>query len=552
MRQIAFTFFLISTAICCATAQDNLTVLLTELDKVLAAENSYMQQKEQRIERLKNLLEMESIPEKQFELTSSIIEEFKSYQSDSAFYYVDRNIRLAEQHNNMNWLIRTKLQYSFILSSSGLFEESTNIMGSIPAELLTEDIKVDYYKRIEHLYLNFNIYQQHDRFTGKYISLLQQARDSILAYLPAESAERWHYKAIQAREAGDLSTAAEYSEKYLQSLQPGTHEYAKRCYNYYGIRKRMGEGNTYISYLVNAAISDVQDAIKDTNALGELATWVFGKGDIKHAYQYIQYSLQDANFYNARYRLFRISQALPIITDAYEYQSIQQQRWMLTLLIITTILLIVIFITCLLLVKRASALRLARHKLKETNEHLEEVNKQLNALNQDLTEANRIKEEYIGYFLDLCSEYIGRLEDYRKMIHNRLAAKRYDELLKITSAARSSSTAESKDLYANFDKAFLKIYTGFVPAFNALLKAEERFEVGKDELMNTELRIFALIRMGITDSTKIATFLHCSIQTVYNYRSKIKRKCLDEQIDIEACIKQIGSIRAIHPGAITS
>ncbi len=226
------------------------------------------------------------------------------------------------------------------------------------------------------------------------------------------------------------------------------------------------------------------------------------------------------------------------ITCANESANGQQNRQLQTLLAITCLLLMASLILCLFLYKRAMALRLSQCRQNSTMKHLEDTNKQLGILNQNLSEANRVKEEYIGCFLDLCSENIGRLENYRKMIRNRLATKKYDELMRIVST--DSNTAESRDMYSYFDKAFLKIYPGFIPALNEQLKCNKRFDIGKSEILNTELRIFALIRIGITDSAKIATFLRCSIQTVYNYRCMIKRKCLDGQMDIEAFIKQIG------------
>jgi hypothetical protein len=184
-------------------------------------------------------------------------------------------------------------------------------------------------------------------------------------------------------------------------------------------------------------------------------------------------------------------------------------------------------------------LKKARKNLEKANKNFEKLNNNLNRLNHELSEANHIKEEYIGYFLDLCSEYIGNLEEYRKTVCNKIAAKRFDELLRSTNTS-SDKANEIKELYANFDSAFLNIYPEFVSSINKLLVKEARFETKKGDLLNTELRIFALIRLGITDSTKIATFLRCSVQTVYNYRSKIKRSSLDELKDIEEQIKKIG------------
>jgi hypothetical protein len=284
-------------------------------------------------------------------------------------------------------------------------------------------------------------------------------------------------------------------------------------------------------------MSDVKDAVKENRALLDLAIWLYNQGNIDRAFAYIQYALNDANFYNARFRFFEISKTLPIITSAYQQASIEHNRNLKVRLYIFSALFFVMLLLAVLLYK--AALRKARKKLKETNENFEELNNNLNHLNHELSEANHLKEEYIGYFIDLCSEYIGNLEEYRKTVSNKIAAKRFDELLRSASAS-SDKANEIKELYANFDKAFLSIYPEFVSSINKLLVKEARFDIRKGDLLTTELRIFALIRLGITDSAKIAAFLRCSLQTVYNYRSKIKRSSLDELKDIEEQIRKIG------------
>jgi hypothetical protein len=518
------------------SAINSIDSLLIELDKTLSNGHLYMEQKEHRLNRLKIQLEQELSSDKQYDITYRIIDEYKSYMSDSALVYVNRNIQLANQQNNIAWLIQAKLQYAFVLSSSGLFIEAESILKSIPKKPMDKEMLVDYYKGLELLYINISIYQEGKVLTN-YEESIREYRDSVLYYLPDNAPERMFYQFLIADSDNKSDSALAYLESYLAALHPGTHEHAKKMYNLSMLYEKTGDTEQQIKSLILAVMSDVKDAVKENRALLDLAIWLYNQGSIDKAFAYIQYALNDANFYNARFRFFEISKALPIITSAYQQASIEHNQKLKIRLYIFSILFFVMLLLAVLIHK--TALGKARKKLKETNENFEELNNNLNHLNRELSEANHIKEEYIGYFIDLCSEYIGNLEEYRKTVSNKIAAKRFDELLRSTGTS-SDKANEIKELYVNFDKAFLNIYPEFVSSINKLLVKEARFDIKKGDLLTTELRIFALIRLGITDSAKIATFLRCSLQTVYNYRSKIKRSSLDELKDIEEQIKKIG------------
>jgi len=511
--------------------------LLKVLDKVLLEGESYMLQKENRISRLKNQRINETSYDKIFELGYLIIDEYKSYNCDSALIYIDQNLQLADEMDNTIWKIRTQLQYSFVLSSSGLFIEALENIHSIPKEKLSKDLLGEYYSRWEQLNLNLATYIENPRFVGKYWKEVQAAHDSIIHSLPEKSPQYDFIRYQIAESEGKYKEAENYLSQYLKTLQPGTHEHAKKNYNMFNHLKLKGDHEEAIAYLIEAAISDVKDAIKENRALLDLSIWLYENNDIKRANRFIQYALNDANFYNARFRYFELAKALPIITDAYQQHMEKQTKRLLYMLLAISFLFIVLSGGLLYLQRQKKALAIARKGLDQTNRDLEKMNTQLQQLNLRLVEADRIKEEYIGHFIDLYSEYINKLDDYRKMINNKIAAKRFDELLKMTGTS-GNKTDNVKELNINFDRAFLRIYPSFVDAFNELLKPEERFELKKEEL-NTELRVFALIRLGITDSNKIASFLRCSVQTVYNYRSKIKRKTINENEDIESLISRL-------------
>ncbi|MCC8144299.1 MAG: DUF6377 domain-containing protein [Tannerellaceae bacterium] len=480
--------------------------------------------------------------DKKFNILFDIITEYQSYICDSALAYIEKNLALAEKAGNNEWLYRTKLQYSFVLSSSGLFRESKENIRTIPAGELSGQLLIDYYKMEVQLLENYVSYINDSRFGSKYQPEIEALRDSILYYLPADDvADRKFYQYVKYFSTGEMNLAEEELLSYFKAVEPGTHEYARICASLSGFYSRKGDKHNQVKYVILSAISDIQDAVKENTALMWTAVHLYETKDFQRAYTYIQSALEDANFYNTRLRNAQISRFTPLITEAYQQENEWQQQMLKKLLTTVSFLFLILLAIAVFIYIQMKALRRARTGMKKANEELKEMNGKLTLLNHELSEANAIKEGYISHFMDLCSEYIGKLEEYRKMIHNNIASKRFDELFKLTASARGKAN-EVKELYDNFDKAFLSIYPGFVEEFNELLKPEEHFDNKKGELLNTELRVFALIRLGISDSAKIASFLRCSLQTAYNYRSKIKRKAIHETDDIEEQIRRIGTI----------
>jgi Mg2+ and Co2+ transporter CorA len=271
-----------------------------------------------------------------------------------------------------------------------------------------------------------------------------------------------------------------------------------------------------------------------------LAILLYESGDLNHAYKYIKYSLEDAIFCNARLHTFQISKIYPIINETYLEKEYKQKAQLRFYLLLTTVLSFSLIIAIVYVYRQMKKLNKARKELSNINLQLKELNGQLQDYNQKLSEANHIKEEYIGHFLDTCSTYIDKLDNYRKTLNRKASDHKMEELFRML---KSSEMVEKElaELYQNFDNIFLFLFPTFVDDFNALLLPKERFERKQGELLNAEMRIFALIRLGITDSSKIAKFLRYSNNTIYNYRAKIKNKSAIPREDFEKAILKIGS-----------
>ena len=299
-------------------------------------------------------------------------------------------------------------------------------------------------------------------------------------------------------------------------------------------------------FLALSAIADLKSAVKEYVSLRKLASLVYEDGDIDRAYNYLKCSLEDATLCNARLRTLEISQVFPIIDQAYQLKTKRQQQEMKISLICISLLSVFLLVAIFFVYKQMKKVAAARREVIDTNTLLQELNgelhdsnSQLKEMNHTLSEANYIKEEYIGRYMDQCSTYLDKMDLYRRSLNKIAAAGRVEELYK---AIKSSQFLEEelKDFYANFDMTFLQLFPNFVEEFNALLV--EPMQPKQGELLNTELRIFALIRLGITDSTKIAQFLRYSVTTIYNYRTRVRNKALGERDEFEAKVMKIGKV----------
>ena len=303
------------------------------------------------------------------------------------------------------------------------------------------------------------------------------------------------------------------------------------------------EGEKY--YLALSAISDIQSATKDHASLWMLAERLYNEGDVERAYRYMRFSWNENKFFNARLRSWQSADVLWLTDKTYQARIEKQRERLESYAFVVTFLVRLMVVALIYIYRQMKKLALARNDLQSANTQLSPLNGELKDMNvclqstnADLSESNQIKEEYIARFVKLCSTYIDKLDAYRRMVNKKITAGQIKELQKIT-RSQEALDSELDELYANFDSAFLHIFPHFVSQFNALLINEEQILLKRGELLNTELRIFALIRLGIVDSSQIAEFLRYSVNTIYNYRSKVKNKAKVSREDFEELVKQI-------------
>lgn len=546
MKKRYLLFFLIFSFPLYTWAGNTLDSLLNVLDLTIQEHEKYVVQRESRIVHLKDLVYgIEKNSTEHYNLNSQLYKEYKAFICDSAIHYLNENIRIAERLHDNDRRIESKLQLSLLLSSTGMYTESIDVLKSVDRREVAPRLVSEYYTCFDHVYGELSVYTQDKTLSGHYWSISQAYRDSLYAILPHESEEYLLMHEALLRDRHEYEEALKINNLRLADAEPNTPPYALVTYHRSLIYKYSDNSRGEKENLCLSAISDIRSAIKDHASLWMLAQLLYEDGDMERAYQYMRFSWNATKFYNARLRSWQSADVLSLIDKTYQAMiEKQNDRLQQNLLLITALLVLLVVALGYIyrqMKKLADArnhLQVANGQLNGLNEELRQMNSCLSATNIELSESNQIKEEYIARFIKLCSTYINRLDAYRRMVNKKVSAGQIAELLKIT-RSQDALDEELEELYANFDTAFLHLFPDFVKKFNDLLQDNERIVLKKDELLNTELRIFALIRLGIEDSSQIAEFLRYSVNTIYNYRAKVKNKARGSREDFEDLVRKI-------------
>ena len=517
--------------------------LLIELDQVIKSYASYEQHKENRILDLKNrLAKVQENSTAAYDLTQRIYEEYSTYQYDSALFYLNKSIDIAEYLHNDTGKYAHKLQLAYLMGSSGMYKESIDVLESICRENLPEDLLEQYYAAQLRVYGELGFYTQDKKKSDYYSTIAQVYKDSLMALLPDSS----DY-ALTLKEEGlyyhQPMEALRINDLLISKLQPGTHNYAIAAYRRALIFSELFNPESAKYWFAQSALADIQSVQKDHASLWMLAEMLHSEGDIDRAYTYMRFSWSESVFYNARLRNLQSAIILSVIDDTYKIKMEQTNQKLKNYLMLVAFTSIILLFVVGLVFRQTLRLMTARRRLQDANRQLKELNVELTNVkvyleesNIYLEEANQIKEEYIGRFLKLCFNYIENLDVYRRMVNRKIKNGQVEELLSQNSS-QDDLEKTLEELYANFDEAFLRFYPSFVEQVNALLQTP--IVLDEKEILNTELRILALIRLGIDNSVQIADLLHYSINTIYNYRAKMKNKAIGNRDEFENRVRMI-------------
>lgn len=530
----------------CAKDNKSTDALLREIDGLVKNRRTYGVEKETRITDLKRLLAEAASDEQRYGFCGRLFDEYRAYNLDSSFVYAQRKEELAHRLNKQDYLDDSAMNMAEVMGTTGMYKEALELLGKIDRKTLPDYLYGYYYHLYRTIYGLMGDYAVTEKAKKEYYRMTDLYRDSLLQVNASDSLGHALVMADKCIVHARYDEAIDMLMEYYRKPSLDDHAQAMIAYTISEGYRLKGDKQGQKHYLALSAIADLKSAVKEYVSLRKLASLVYEEGDIDRAYNYLKCSLEDATLCNARLRTLEISQVFPIIDKAYQLKTERQQREMKISLICISLLSVFLLAAIFFVYKQMKKVAAARREvvdtntlLQELNEELHDSNSQLKEMNHTLSEANYIKEEYIGRYMDQCSTYLDKMDLYRRSLNKIAAAGRVEELYK---AIKSSQflDEELKEFYANFDVTFLQLFPNFVDEFNALLT--EPMQPKPGEQLNTELRIFALIRLGITDSTKIAQFLRYSVTTIYNYRTRVRNKAVGERDEFEAKVMQIGKV----------
>lgn len=556
-------FLFIAAPLIAAPKNEEIEKLLLKLDSLIGKKEIIEKEKELRISQLRLQKATVSSLEEEYWLNKKFYDEYYAYDTDSALYYISCNLRIAQERGWKERILKWRIRKSHLLTATGLLKEAADELRTIPENDLSSTLKIEYYGEMIYLYSHLGQYIG-DNITSQqeYYDKEKLYKDSICMVITPEHPLYLWYMGGSAR---GTDKALEMRTKLLKEVTQSKLDTYRDALNSYVLAHLYldeGDKTSYLKYIIYSAMADIRTANKDIASLEELVKDLFAKGDIDRAYTYGNYCLQMGQAYHNRIRVADILSILDEIHKAYQKRNQEQQDHLSRYLIMVSILSVILLVAVLYIYRQMRRLSESRQKLNDANNSLnkhivqlsetyhkmEEMNKQLQLLNKEqavmndqLRESNYIAEEYIAYAFSLCSTYISKLDEFRKTINRKIKTGQSEEVKQITEA--SVVKKELKEFYHSFDSVFLRIYPDFVHDFNNLLRPEEQIVMKEGELLNTDLRIYALVRLGINDSVKIAKFLHCSPQTVYNNRLKMRsRACVPKDEFVER-VKSLGKVQ---------
>lgn len=536
---------------------------LAKLDAELKKAPEYQKAKQKRIDEIKRLKPKTSALEHLYWYYSQLYDEYFVFDADSALDIAKRNISISTQMNDQYKLNEWRMKQSFVLAATGLLKEAEDVLNIIDVEKLSRELKVKYYNQRVYQLSHQMQYAGDISETDPYEKLYADATDSILKYV-REGDEQYLW--IRLKKVDGTPEAKTLEQELLKSMvgrKMNSRDDAICAYALCRVYQSMGNKEEYINWLVQASIADIRCSNRDIAALEELAKILYRGREYTRAYEYLKYCQKQCIHYKNRVRLFSSSATMEELVGQLQSDIDQKQAYIRAMVVALTILVIILLISIVVILKAKQRLAHSneeiskQHKLlmqssenlKKTNEDLEaagirqsELNEQLRQSIELLNESNYIKEEYIGYVFTLCLDYIGRFEDFRRDVNRKVRANLFNDVRQITERGNNGSQADIKNFYHDFDTIFLKIYPDFVRDFNTLMREDEQVVMKENELLNTELRIYALCRLGITDSTKIARFLRCSVQTIYNNRMRTRSRSILDKDEFELRIRTLGRI----------
>lgn len=503
---------------------------LERIDDALKMADEYDHAKDQKISTIENMLNSRGVNDLQkYHIYGQLFDEYEAYQFDKAKEMLERQEAIADDLGNLSLRNDALLDKAMLFINAGLYLETHDIFDQLDTNSFDQQQMVAWYNARQKFISDYDEYVSSSSVEVPDVKKVAYYQDQILKNTPESSSVNQHIRVLRLIGSKDFDKASKLNTSILAGMDPSSRDYAIRAYWQGTIEEQRGNAYEAIHWWSLSAVSDIRCAIKDNASLSTLASRLIVLQDTDRAFRYIRQSLDDAIFYNAKLRKVQIATTLPMIEKAYsDNRALQDREKRRYINSITTIALLLLII-CLVAIRFYSKGQMNAREIKKKNDQLAEYYNSIEAAENDLKmtnleliEANAAKEEYLGLFLSMCSGYLDKLKK---------------------TLPRDQYESELKNFYRTFDTSFVQLYPTFVEEFNSLLNEDDRIVLKEGENLNTELRIFALIKLGITQSSHIASLLRYSVNTIYNYRAQVKNAALSDRENFEDSVRKIGSRR---------
>lgn len=537
---------LLLAVVAMAAAPDDTDSLMDVLNRTLSERAIFIRQKSARIDSLRRIVDSKHNYEERYDALQPLFDAYYNYSSDSALNVAEEREELARRMNDRPRQTNARMNQASVLAMTGMYKETLDIMDSLRLNYDERYLRPYYFYIMRTLYGNMTDYATRPLDRERYAALTDRFRDSLLSVNDPSSAVHALIMGDKLNAHGRYKEAIDTIYSYIRTHDASDRDMAVFAYTLSMSYNGLGDSKNEKRQLIISAINDLRTGVREYVSLRQLALMLYREGNVAEAYRLMRISLDDATKSNSRLRIYEINEVFPLINEMYvKALDEQQQRLRIMLWVIVALLagLAVAVVYVLKLLGRARAAKSeadrANESLKKANAGLLDSSKQLKQANRTIAENSSLKTEYVGRYMDQSLDLIGRFDSYRKRLRRLLSAGKTAEVTEMLQNDEAISK-ELNEFYRNFDETFLRLFPTFIDDFNKLLVPEGRIIPKTEGSLTTELRIFALIRLDITDSVKIAKFLGYSVTTIYNYRTKVRNKALGDRDMLEAEVMKIG------------
>ena len=568
MIKNTISILLMLLAVAQAAAVEKADSVYRLIDKAMAGADAYFERREARIDGLKSRLQGSREPARRYALEFSLYEEYRGLSNDSALAYIERAAATAAARGDKASAGKCMALEACQCSMSGLYAEALVMLDRVDLRSLDSVGLPLYYHARSHLYGEIAAHTAVPSMKSGYAGLSSAYEDSLLAVTGEDDALYLQHMEKRMYAAGDYYGALRYNEKWMRLRGHVPTEFAVIAFYRYLDYKMLGNKAEWTYWLAMSALADIRNGTTDQASMWELAQHMYTTGDYARANRYIDFAGACVRKFHTALRSYQVMPVLSVISKKYQTDMASTNRMLYVALMAASVFALTVLCFAVYLVRQRKRLAAAQAGLREGNERLTRLNgemqkamreldlsnrrltatgERLNAAVAGLDESNRVKEKYIGLFLRQCSSYIERMDHMRRDVLAMVKAKRYGELYDMTKS-HGFRDKEQEELFEIFDSTFIRLFPTFVDEFNQLLRPECRIALADQSKLNTGVRIFALIRLGIDDSSKIAEFLHYSVNTIYNYRARIKNGAMVSRDEFEDMVRSIGLPRRVAKG----